>query len=222
MQQVIEKVELAQQMFRNKLIWLSQNGGLTEERYVRLLTMQYHMTKGVQRHFLAVASHPDLARRRGFRKFLFDFANEEELHYQVAFKDLENLGTKPLDCPIDVKFWKTYFESILVEQPFIRLGGTCILENISTKAGDILQPLLKEAKFLNAKNTMFIVIHQHGEALPHGDQILEQLEKAKLEPHHIQDLLEGCRISTILYMRFLDWVASGDEIANTRDLHCPK
>ncbi len=210
---------MAQQIFKEKLLWISQNGGLTEERYVRLLTMQYHMTNGVQRHFLAVAGHPDLSRRRGFRKFLFDFANEEELHYQIAFKDLENMGRKPLDCPIDVKFWKSYFETILYERPFLRLGGTCILENVSAKASDVLQPLLKASTFLNAKNTMFVVIHQHGDKLPHGDQILAELEKAKLEPHHIQDLVEGARISTILYMRFLDWVISGDEIANTRALY---
>src|SRR5437868_9535969 len=77
----------------------------TVDQYIRYLSFQYHLTKDVQRYFLAIAAHGDLARRRGLREFLYNFANEEELHYLVAANDLAKLGLRPLPRPFDVELW---------------------------------------------------------------------------------------------------------------------
>src|SRR5689334_772766 len=74
----------------------------TIDQYIRYLSFQYHLTKDVQRYFLAIAAHGDLSRRRSLREFLCRFANEEELHYLVAANDLARLGLRPLPMPFDV------------------------------------------------------------------------------------------------------------------------
>jgi hypothetical protein len=222
MNKVIENIKKAQELFRSRMQWFKEKGGITEEFYVRLLSMEYHLTNGVQRHFLGVAAHPSMAKKKALRKFLFDFANEEELHYLIAKKDLENMGREPYECTIDIQLWKSYFDSIIQEKPFLRLGGTCILENITAGARDLTRDLLKSAKFLNEKNTRFVVIHQHTEDVPHGDQIIEALTNAKLSDQEMSDLIEGCRISTILFMRMIDWCISGDEIKDLEGQYLPK
>lgn len=70
-----------------------QRSALGVEHYVRSLSKQYHLTRGVQRYFLVAAAHHDLAKRKRLRRFLVDFANEKELHYLVAASDLRKLGT---------------------------------------------------------------------------------------------------------------------------------
>src|SRR5690606_16063508 len=107
-----------------------QGDGLPLEAYRRYLSMQYHLTKGVQRHFMICASHPDFAHRPKLREFLFHFAEEEELHFKVAEKDLENLGSRPLPIPLDTRIWWAFFDTQVYERPLVRLGATCILENI--------------------------------------------------------------------------------------------
>ena len=54
-------------------------------------------------HFLTIAGSPIFAGKRRFREFLFNFALEEEPHYKVAAKDLENLGFQISEEPPDVK-----------------------------------------------------------------------------------------------------------------------
>jgi hypothetical protein len=60
-----------------------------------------------------------------------------------------------------------------------------------------------------------VTIHQHGDAIPHGDEILEALTSAKLDEGHLQDLEEGCRISSLLFLRMIDWCLTGDEFVNS-------
>jgi hypothetical protein len=206
MKPVLAVVTAAQAAFRSRLERLEQHeGGLTKERYVRFLSMQYHLTNGVQRHILTAAAHADLAHRRSLRKFLFEFANEEELHYEIARRDIENLGVEPAACPLDVKLWRAYFESIIVQRPFVRLGATCILENLAGTSGEIITRLFAAAPYLNPRNTRFFTIHRHDETLPHGDQIIEALEAAKLEDRHMVDLVEGAETGATIYMRLVEW-----------------
>ncbi|WP_296333073.1 iron-containing redox enzyme family protein [Reyranella sp.] len=176
----------------------------TVDQYIRYLSFQYHLTKDVQRYFLAIAAHGDLARRRGLRDFLCSFANEEELHYLVAANDLAKLGLRPLPMPFDVELWHTYFSKVVVERPFVRLGAAAILENISDGVAKEWVRKALQGSFLTRDNTKFLVLHQH-EALPHGQQILAAIEEAHLEPGHFADLNEGARKGTVLYLRMAEW-----------------
>lgn len=204
--EVIHKVGTAQQMFRERLERLeSAQGGLTEERYARYLSMQYHLTRGVQRHFMIAASHHDMAQLRSLRRFLLHFAEEEESHFAVARKDLVAMGRDILPCPLDVELWWSYFDRIVAEQPFVRLGATCVLENLSTGAKGVIGRLMANASYLRADNSRFFVIHRHDESLPHGEQIMQALASVPLAPRHLADLVRGVEVATVMYMRMVEW-----------------
>ena len=192
-------------------------GALTEEQYVRYLSMQYHLTSGVQRYFITAAAHADLSRRRKLCRFLFDFANEEELHYVVAGNDLHKIGRQPLPEPFDVTLWHSYFEKIVVNRPFVRLGAACTLENISAGTA---RPFVKQALFapyLTRQNSKFLVLHQH-ETLTHGDEIIQALTEANLEEAHICDLAEGARKGIVFYLRMADWALNPGGLASIADI----
>lgn len=197
---ILDIVGQAKSKFRELLLQVEKSGGMTLQRYVNFLSMQYHLTNGVQKHFYACASHHSLMNRKSLRKFLVNFADEEEPHYLIAEKDLENLDAKPGPCPIDVKLWWAYFDKIVLERPFVRLGATCILENISAGNGDVIKRLLAGAKYANPRNTRFLIIHQH-EDLPHGDQILDALKGGKLDEQQLRDLEEGAAMAMKMYLR---------------------
>jgi len=184
----------------------------TIDQYIRYLSFQYHLTKDVQRYFLAIAAHGDLARRRDLRAFLYRFANEEELHYLVAASDIARLGLRPLPMPFDVELWHTYFSKVVVDRPFVRLGAAAILENISD--GDA-KPWVRKAlqgDFLTRDNTKFLVLHQH-ETLPHGNQILAAIEDGDLDARHFADLIEGARKGAVLYLRMAEWAIRPDSLS---------
>nr|WP_314444103.1 iron-containing redox enzyme family protein [uncultured Sphingomonas sp.] len=189
----------------SKLLAYLDKRSLDRDSYARYLSMQYHLTKGVQRYFLSVAAHPSLVQRKVFRKFLFDFANEEEQHYKIAERDLEKLGLVLTEEPFDVELWHSYFSKVTVDRPFLRLGAACILENLSS--GAVKEPLsqMLSAPFLNRDNTNFIVLHQH-EVLPHGQQILEAIEEAVPTQQEEEDLVSGARKGALFYLRMTDWV----------------
>lgn len=208
---VLQIVEKAQAVFRSHLRALEANGGMTRPIYLRYLSFQYHLTKGVQRHFLKVAAHPRLAHKNLLRQFLFKFGLEEEPHYKVAEVDLERMGEKPLPCPLDVSLWWAYFDQIVEHRPFVRLGATCVLENLGVGAGDLGHQLLDSASFLTKSNTRFLTIHFH-EILPHGDQIISALETAPLDPEDIVELVEGANIGSVMYMRLVLWALGRDEL----------
>lgn len=208
---VLEVVEKAKTVFRDKLQCIQDQGGLRRDQYVRYLSFQYHLTKGVQRHFLKVAAHPRLAHKNLLREFLFRFGLEEEPHYKVAEVDLQRLGEKPVPCPLDVSMWWAYFDQIVEHRPFVRLGATCVLENLGAGAGVLGHQLLDSAPFLNKSNTRFLTIHFH-ELLPHGDQIINALEQAPLDPLDIDELVEGANVGSIIYLRMALWAMGLDEL----------
>lgn len=218
MQEVLEIVEKAKSVFATQLQELASRGGLSREMYIRYLTFQYHLTKGVQRHFLKVAGHPRLSGKAGLRSFLFKFGLEEEAHYKVAEIDLERMGEKPLSCPLDVSLWWAYFDQIVEHRPFVRLGATCVLENLGAGAGALGHRLLDEANFLTKSNTRFLTIHFH-ELLPHGDQIISALTSAPLEPLDLEELVEGANVGSILYLRMVAWATFTDPL--TTDYFSP-
>jgi len=198
------RVRTAQKEFHARLLEVERTGGLTPHRYARFLSMQYHLTRGVQRHFYCIAGNEDLASRRGLRKFLVEFANEEELHFQIAERDLLAMGEKPLPRPLDVSLWWAYFDSIVATRPFVRLGATAILENLSGQSQELISRIMSNAPHINQANSRFIVIHRH-DKLPHGDQVLEALASTSLEPRHTADLEEGAETAMVLYFRLADW-----------------
>lgn len=214
MQPILDVVEHAKQLFHRRLTTLSKQGGLTEELYVRYLSMQYHLTRGVQRHFLQLAAHPSLADKRPLRDFLYRFGLEEEPHYKLAEIDLQNLGHKPLPCPLDVSLWWAYFDRIVLTRPLVRLGATCILENLGAGAGDLGHALLDGAAFLKPESMHFLTIHFH-EILPHGDQILQAITSVELSKSQVADLVEGANVGAIFYLRFVDWALKTAELTVT-------
>ena len=208
---VLAVVERAKTVFRTKLETIQERGGLTREQYVCYLSFQYHLTKGVQRHFLKVAAHPRLAQKNLLREFLFKFGLEEEPHYKVAEVDLERMGEQPRPCPMDVSMWWAYFDQIVEHRPFVRLGATCVLENLGSGAGALGHQLLDSAPFLNKSNTRFLTIHFH-ELLPHGDQIISALERAPLDALDLAELVEGANVGSIAYLRMALWAMELDEL----------
>lgn len=202
-------IEEAQTQFKALLSEVEQSGGLTKERYVRFLTMQYHLTKGVQGPFMAIAAHPATSRKKGLRKWLIEFAQEEEFHFEIAKADLAELGHTPDKPPLDSTLWWLYFGNIIKEQPFIRLGATAILENVSSGSSDLLDRLIKNAGYLTPKSLRFLTIHRHGPNLDHGSQVLDMLSSAELSDQELQDVKQGAQTATTLYFRLLHWVVTG-------------
>ena len=188
----------------------------TIDQYIRYLSFQYHLTKDVQRYFLAIAAHRDLARRRSLREFLFHFANEEELHYLVAANDLAKLGLRPLPMPFDVELWHNYFSKVVIDRPFVRLGAAAILENISDGEAKPWVRKALQGTFLTRENTKFLVLHQH-ETLPHGEQILSAVEEGGLEATHFADLIEGARKGAVLYLRMAEWAIRPSSLSSICD-----
>ncbi len=213
MKEVLSIVTRSQLLFRQKLEFVERNAGLTLEQYVRYLSMQYHLTCNVQKHFLLIASHSSLISKPRFREFLIAFGLEEEPHYRIAQKDLEHLDQEILPIPLDVKLWWAYFDSIIDSRPFVRLGATCILENLGSGGSDIVRRLLYNANFITEHTSRFVQIHLH-EELPHGDQIINALQKIDPNPEMLIDLKEGAQTGAILYLRMLDWALGSDPLLN--------
>ncbi|MFA6243621.1 MAG: hypothetical protein WC655_21950, partial [Candidatus Hydrogenedentales bacterium] len=124
---VLAIITKAQKVFRDLLSEVADEGGFTRDYYVRYLSMQYHLTNGVQKQFLLAAAHPCMRGKHKLRDFLYRFALEEEPHFELAQRDLEFLGEKVEACPLDVALWWAYYREVTQERPFIRLGATCIL-----------------------------------------------------------------------------------------------
>jgi len=205
--EILDAVKNSQSRFRDKLQKLIESSNtLSEEQYVRYLSMQYHLTNGVQRHFFTAASHPDIVVRKSLREFLFKFGLEEEPHFQIALKDLQNLKRTPLPKPLDVHLWWMFFDSIINERPFIRLGATCVLENLSDGAKEQVNHIFSNASYITPKNFRFFAIHKHEDNLNHGDQILAALESARLDQDELKDVVYGITLGTEMYMRMVDWV----------------
>jgi len=212
MDELLKKIDESQIMLASRLQNLISSGkGLELEAYIRYLSMQYHLTNGVQRHFLMVASHPDMHKLKSLREFLVNFAYEEELHYLIALKDVEALNRDVNPCCLDVKLWKSYFDKIVIDKPFIRLGATCILENITGKSGKLLDELLQNCEFSTTRNTRFLTIHRH-EELPHGEQIIQVLRDSKINDAQMNDLIQGAYEGTIMFLRMIDWSLNGDSL----------
>jgi len=210
---VLPIIEKAQVLFRKDLQTCIERDALTVEVYQKYLSFQYHLTKGVQRAFLKCAAHPSMSGKRSLRKFLFEFGLEEEPHYKVAEIDLRNMGLTPLDCPLDVALWWSYFDNVVETRPFVRLGATCILENLGVGVRNEGRELLGSVEFLNEKNTRFLEIHFH-EALPHGDQIIEAIDSVRLNSDEIADILEGANTGAIIYLRLARWALGLDELTS--------
>jgi hypothetical protein len=208
---VIDVVGVAQRLFEERLAGVLARGGLTLDQYVRYLSFQYHLTKDVQTVFLAVAGHASLNGRRRLREFLFDFALEEEPHYEIARQDLEALGCVPLPCPLDVTLWWAHFKDVIPRHPFRRLGATCVLENLGAGGGATAKALLAGAPFVGPENSRFLQIHFH-EALPHGDQIYHALHHAELSAAEIEDLRVGAAEGAVLYLRMAEWALGIDPL----------
>jgi hypothetical protein len=210
------QIASAQVLFAQILTSAVRNGPVSVDQYCRYLTMQYHLTQDVQAYFFAIAANSALAKRRKLRRFLTDFANEEELHYLIAGKDLLALGRKPLAEPFDVTLWHSHFRSVVATRPFLRLGAAAVLENIS--AGAALAPVHQalSAPFMTKDNTKFLVLHQH-ETLPHGDQMLDALAAETFTAPELADLFLGARQGTVMYLRMAKWAVDENEISACAD-----
>jgi hypothetical protein len=204
MKRLTDVVELAQDGLLQRLRYIVDvQMGLGRDQYIRYLSTQYHLNKGVQKHFYTVASHSSLIDRVNFRKFLLKFANEEELHYEVARRDLKNMGARVLPLTLDVKLWWAYFDSIIKDRPFVRMGACLVLESIAGKSSALVREMLDDAAFADKNNTRFIVIHLH-EGLPHGDQVLAALKDNVRTNQELDDCLVGAQDGMVQYLRMID------------------
>ena len=210
------QIAAAQALFAQLLESALRAGPVTVEQYCRYLSMQYHLTKDVQAYFFAAAANSALAKRRKLRRFLAEFANEEELHYLVAANDLLAFGRRPLAEPFDVTLWHAYFRSVVGTRPFLRLGAAAILENLS--AGVAREPARRalSAPFMTRDNTKFLVLHQH-ETNPHGQQILDALAAETLTSAELDDLFLGAKQGTILYLRMARWAVDEADLSACAD-----
>lgn len=204
-------VDTAKGRFNARLTEVAAAHGVTLDAYHRYLSMQYHLTRDVQRHFLGCASNHSLMTRKSVRDFLFRFANEEEPHYLIARQDLAEMGLVPLPCPPDVALWHAYFLPRVADRPFHRLGATAVLENLGAGAGATGRELLARAPFLTPRNTRFLEIHFH-EVLPHGEQIFDALLSEDLSDDEIADAEKGAMLGSVFYFRMVEWVFMSDSI----------
>src|SRR4051812_24923937 len=78
---LLSEVRRAQDRFAAAIEQFLSSAPPFESAYQRYLSMQYHLTRGVQEYFIRAASHGDLLRMKSLRQFLLDFGNEEEMHY---------------------------------------------------------------------------------------------------------------------------------------------
>lgn len=212
MKQIKEAVETCQKDFR-KLIEASEiaQKGLERAQYVRYLQMQYHLVKDVQKQFFEIAGHPRIFEKRKFSEFLIDFGQVEGPHFKMAERDLNNLEAPLGEAPLDVKLWWSYFGEVIKTRPLVRLGGTCVLENVGSAVGDLIDQALAKSDFLNPKNTTFLILHKH-EVLDHGNEILEAIEQAQLNEKETQDVLQGIEESQALFFRMFHWVLTGKNL----------
>ena len=86
----------------------------------------------------------------------------------------------------------------------MRLGATCVLENLGSGGGDVAKQLLMRAPFITQETSRFIQIHFH-EALPHGDQIYRALASVPLSSEEIGDLRQGAAEGSVMYLRMAAW-----------------
>lgn len=210
LRKTVDEAETALQKRIEKLLEIQ--GKFELDQYARFLTMQYYLTEDVQQEFYSAAGVYDFHERKGLRKFLVQFAEEEEPHYLIAKEDLERLGRTVGEKPIDVHLWKTFFNGTVTSRPCIRIGATCVLENIANKAAEQILQLVSQTPELEKKNTRFLRIHMHGDALPHGDQILEAVETNNFTPKETADLELGARLAKKVYLQLVDWIITGNEI----------
>ena len=211
-----EVISRARECFINTLATHVKDDALSVSTYQRYLSMQYHLTRDVQRYFITAAAHSDLAHMRALRKFLLAFANEEEFHYLVAGNDLAKMGEQILPMPFDVELWHCYFTQVVATRPFVRLGAATVLDNLSDANTRPYFRRLLSAPFLNRENTKFLVLHMH-ETLPHGQQILDALQAAPLQQRHLGDLLEGARKGAVLYLRMAERALNQSSLATLAD-----
>ncbi len=212
MEKILNAVKSAQDDFR-ELILASEigNQGLEEAQYIRYLQMQYHLVRDVQKQFFAIAGQPSVFKKRKFSEFLLNFGVEEGPHFKMAERDLTALGAGVGEPPLDVKLWWSYFSDIIKERPYLRLGGTCVLENVGTAVGDLIDSAISKSSFLNQKNTTFLILHKH-EVVNHGEQIIEAITNAELSEEEIGDVLQGIEESKILFFRMFRWVLNGENL----------
>lgn len=212
MDKINSATEQAQKEFR-KMIEESEIAvkGLEREQYVRYLQMQYHLVKDVQKQFFEIASHPTVFPKRKFSEFLVHFGVEEGPHYKMAERDLKDLDAGLGEAPFDVKLWWSYFSQTIKTNPLVRLGGTCVLENVGSSVGDLIDEALAKSPFLTQKNTTFLILHKH-EVLNHGEEILQAIEEAKLSSEEQEDILQGIEESKSLFFRMFHWVLTGKNL----------
>lgn len=216
MGETLKVVGDARQRFESILSLLMQKSGLTPEVYQRFLSMEFHLTRDVQRYFITAAAHHSLRTMKGLRRFLLKLANEEELHYVVAGNDLQKLGLPILPMPFDVELWHAFFSQVVKERPFVRLGAAIVLENMASEKNHALLKKTLNQPFLNASNTKFLVLHMH-ETLPHGHQIIQAISDEALTLKQLADLAEGARKGAILYLRMVEWAADLSALAALAD-----
>lgn len=197
---------------------LERQGKFEIDQYARFLSMQYHLTTDVQQEFFSAAGNHGFNDRKPLRRFLTKFAEEEEPHYNIAKIDLESLGRTIDEAPIDVMMWKNYFDNTILERPCIRIGATCVLENIANKAAGDITTLIENTPELGKNNTRFIVIHMHGDALPHGDEIMEAVEDNNFTEKEQNDLVLGARIGKKTYLQLVDWIITGEEVTKAESI----
>ena len=212
MKRIREAVKFCQDDFRT-LIEASEiaQKGLERDQYVRYLQMQYHLVKDVQKQFFEIAAHPDIFAKKKFSDFLVDFGKEEGPHFKMAERDLNNLEAPLGEAPLDVKLWWSYFGNVIKTKPLVRLGGTCVLENVGSAVGDLIDEALAKSPFLNPKNTTFLILHKH-EVVDHGNEILDAVEAANLNEEETQDILRGIEDSQALFFRMFHWVLKGKNL----------
>lgn len=212
MESIRRAVTEAQAEFR-KLISESEiaDTGLQRDQYIRYLQMQYHLVRDVQKQFFEIAGHHEIFDKRKFSEFLIEFGTVEGPHYKMAMRDLKALDAELDDSPLDVKLWWSYFGNVIKEKPLVRLGGTCVLENVGSAVGDLIDAALAKSPFLDQKNTTFLILHKH-EVLNHGDEILEAIEAAKLSENELADIAMGIQESKVLFFRMFHWVLKGENL----------
>jgi heme oxygenase len=154
------------------------------EEYQRFLNMMFHYTlkSGDRLKFAAErAEHPKL------KQVFTELAKEEQYHYRLAQRDLNNMGQQPSEqSPPEAQAFHDYWMTIAATHQFEYVGAMYVLENIAGHIKPYLMPHFTKLA-LEPDHSKFIMTHlvadeDHGERLKmlsveaHGDEVTDVLK----------------------------------------------
>ena len=178
----------------------------SREFYVKFLSLHFHMINGSARHLMLIASHKDLTHRARLRGFLIDFALQHEKDHLLAESDLRQLGNKILPATLDIKLWWSYFNNIVEQRPFIRLGAAFTFEQAICQMTPMLEKIQDQCNFITPRSSQYLSLLVSPQYIERSQKLWEALQTSHLNVSQISDMQLGASECGTLYERMSQWI----------------